>query len=247
MPNWFKKKKRHPDKEVGVLDVKPDFNEDFGKNKVQTVDVVPEHEAYFLKAEREVMKYFKDIRWDPSKGTISIGRNSYILLNAESFQKISEDLSHDLDISIERANFLYYKLAKTVGRSDARRFIYETGVTEPIAKLSCGPVYFAFTGNARVKFLESNITQDENFVIRYEHPHSFESDEFIRRNGPISKRPVCYWNAGYSAGWCSEAFSLDLDSREISCRAMNHDRCRFIMAQSDLLEQRVKESLEQGF
>ena len=51
-------------------------------------------------------------------------------------------------------------------------------------------------------------------------------------------------NAGYSSGWCEESFGLPLEAREISCRAAGHDRCRFVMAPAQHLEQRIEEYLE---
>ncbi|HME51777.1 MAG TPA: V4R domain-containing protein [Candidatus Lokiarchaeia archaeon] len=216
-------------------------------NAVQTVDVPPEFESLFSKAEETVAGYFDEMEWSPVKGTISISGSRYILLNAESFQAIPQDLSDDLDIPIEKANKLYYELAKSIGKRDARRFIYKMGVTDPIAKLSSGPVHFAFTGNARVSFLPSNPVPDETYLLRYDHPQSFEADEYLRKNGPRSKIPVCIWNSGYSAGWCTESFGIELDAREISCRAMGHKNCRFVMSSPETLEDNVKQTLEEGF
>lgn len=217
------------------------------ENEVQTVDVPPEFEALFAKAEEEVAKFFDDIEWSPTKGTIIIGGHRYLLISAESFQNIPYSLSQDLDLPMEKTYSLYYRLAKFIGQNDARRFIYATGVTDPIAKLSAGPVHFAFTGNARVSFLPSNPEPNENYLLRYDHPQSFEADIFIRKNGATSKRPICLYNSGYSSGWCSEAFSLNLDAEEIKCRAMGHKYCRFVMAPPDKLEERVKETIEEGF
>ncbi|MHA1684228.1 MAG: V4R domain-containing protein [Promethearchaeota archaeon] len=246
MPKWFRKKKSEIDIEDAIKSG-PFIPQPSRENDVQTVDVPPEFEELFSNAEELVAKFFDDVEWSPVKGTISIGGSRYILLNAESFQNIPLDLSRDLNIPISKANKLYYELGKAVGKRDARRFIYKMGVTEPIAKLSSGPVHFAFTGNARVSFLPSNPVPDETYLLRYDHPQSFEADEYIRKNGTNSTMPVCYWNAGYSSGWCSAAFNLDLDAREISCRAMGHKNCRFVMAVSDKLEENVKKTLEEGF
>ena len=217
------------------------------ENEVQTVDVPPEFEPLFSKAEENVSKFFESLDWSPTKGTIIIGGNRYLLISAESFQNIPNALSADLKIPLEKVYPLYYRLAKAVGQNDARRFIYTIGLIDPIAKLSAGPVHFAFTGNARVSFLPSNPEPNENYLLRYDHPQSFEADVYIRKNGPTSKIPICLWNCGYSAGWCSEAFGLDLDSQEIRCRAMNHKHCRFVMAPPDKLEERVKQTLDEGF
>lgn len=216
-------------------------------NEVQTVDVPPEFEPLFSKAEEHVSKFFEEMEWSPVKGTIIIAGNRYLLMSAESFQNMPNALSQELKIPLEKVYKLFYHLAKTIGQHDARRFIYATGVIDPIAKLSSGPVHFAFTGNARVSFLPSNPEPNENYLLRYDHPQSFEADVFIRKQGPNSKIPVCIWNCGYSAGWCSESFGLDLDSEEIHCRAMNDKYCRFVMAPPHKLEARIKDTLDAGF
>ncbi|MHC1591289.1 MAG: V4R domain-containing protein [Candidatus Helarchaeales archaeon] len=246
MPRWFQRKK----KDINIEDAiksGPYIPPPSRENEVQTVDVPPDFEPIFAKAEETVAKFFDDMEWSPIKGSIIIGGNRYLLMSAESFQNIPNALSQNLEVSFEKALKLYYKIAKFMGQADARRFIYAMGVTDPVGRLSAGPVHFAFTGNARVSFLPSNPTPDENYLLRYDHPQSFEADVFIRKNGPTAKMPICMWNAGYSAGWCSEAFGINLDAQEISCRAMNHKHCRFVMAPPKKLEERVKETLKEGF
>jgi len=246
MIKWFRKDKKDIDID-DLIKMVPYVPPPSRENEVQTVDVPPDFEALFSQAEENVAKFFDDIEWSPIKGTILVGGERYLLVSAESFQNISNSLSQDLNIPIERAFRLYYRIAKSIGQSDARRFIYKTGMTDPIGKLSAGPVHFAFTGNARVSFLPSNPVPDENYLLRYDHPQSFEADVYIRKFGPTSKLPICQWNSGYSAGWCSQSFGLDLDAREISCRAMGQKHCRFVMAPPEKLEDRVKETLEEGF
>lgn len=246
MVKWYRRKKS----EISVDDAVqsgPYIPPPSRENEVQTVDVPPEFEPLFSTAEETVASFFDDMDWSPAKGTLLIGGSRYVLLSAESLQDIPKALSHDLEIPIEKANKLFYKLAKSIGKDDARRFIYKMGVTDPIARLSAGPVHFAFTGNARVSFLPSNPVQDENYLLRYDHPQSFEADEYIRKNGPTSTYPVCIWNSGYSSGWCSESFGLELDAREISCRAMGHKHCRFVMSVENKLEENIKDTLKEGF
>lgn len=246
MPKWFRLKKEDINIDDLISSV-PYIPPPSRENQVQTADVPPEFEPLFSKAEENVAKFFDDIEWSPVNGSIIIAGNRYLLLSAESFQNIPNALSQDLNIPPERGFKLYYRIAKVMGQNDARRFIYQMGVTDPIAKLSAGPVHFAFTGNARVSFLPSNPVPNEDYLLRYDHPQSFEADVYIRKFGPVSKTPICFWNSGYSAGWCSQAFGLELDAREISCRAMNQKHCRFVMAPPDRLEERVKETLKEGF
>ncbi|MHA1104279.1 MAG: XylR N-terminal domain-containing protein [Promethearchaeota archaeon] len=201
MVKWYKRKKSN----ISIEDAMksgPYIPPLSRENEVQTVDVPPDFEPLFANAEETVANFFDDMDWSPTKGTLMIGGSRYVLMSAESLQDIPVALCNDLDIPIEKANKLFYKLARSIGKDDARRFIYKMGVTDPIAKLSAGPVHFAFTGNARVAFLPSNP---------------------------------------------SESFGIEVNAREISCRAMGHKHCRFVMAVESKLDDSVKETLKEGF
>lgn len=246
MPRWFRKQLKDIkiEDQVGAGPYVPPPKR---QNQVQTVIVPPEMEPLFFKAEEYVGKFFDDFHWDPTKGTILISGNRYLLISAESFRDMTRSLASELEIPEEKANNLYYKLAKYVGQSDARRFHYTMNVQDPIGKLSAGPVHFAYTGNAFVSLLPSSPSPDDNYILRYDHPQSFEADVWIRKYGAHSTFPVCYWNGGYSSGWCSESFGLKLEAREIHCRAKGDKVCRFVMAPKDKIEEVVSDSYKQGF
>ena len=167
MVKWYKRKKSEINVE-DALQSGPYIPPPSRENEVQTVDVPPDFEPLFAAAEETVASFFDDMDWSPTKGTLLIGGSRYVLLSSESLQNMPKALSHDLNIPIEKANKLYYKLAKSIGKDDARRFIYKMGVVDPIAKLSAGPVHFAFTGNARVAFLPSNPAPDDTYLLRYD-------------------------------------------------------------------------------
>ncbi len=68
-----------------------------------------------------------------------------------------------------------------------------------------------------------------------------EKAEAHLKAGISSDKPVDFLNSGYSAGWCSEAFGLKLEAKEITCKAMGDAQCRFVMAPSRRIRDRVKE------
>ncbi len=207
-----------------------------------TVKVPPQFEAIFDQAEKRVGQYFSGMERDPSRGVISIAGDRYILVRGESiFITLREKMTSDFGAAVAEA-FLY-DLAKTVGRGDARRFAEKMGLSDPIHKLSAGPVHFSHTGWAFVDILpESNPVPDDGYFLVYDHPNTFESASYTE-GGMKSEQPVCLFSAGYSAGWCSYSFGLELDAREIECIAKGDARCRFVMAPTKRLEGRVKEYL----
>ena len=138
-------------------------------------------------------------------------------------------------------NFLF-DIAHVIGMEDAKKFHSKMGVQDPIAKLSAGPVHFAYTGWAYVDILpESSPSPDENYFLKYHHPYSFEADSWIK-SGVKSDSPVCIMNAGYSSGWCEESFGFDLTAVEISCRAKGDDNCTFIMAPPHMIDSYIDKS-----
>lgn len=218
-------------------------------DELETVEVPDAFRDLFKEAEEKVSKYFDLLEWDPSTGRILIGGERYILVRASAMrlgfpEAIASMLELDGGLHSPYIVKLVYQLAKSLGRSDAKKFHLSMGLDNPLAKLSTGPIHFAYTGWAKVSIKpESNPTPDENYFLIYTHPQSFEADSYILTRGENSNLPICLMNAGYSSGWCSESFGIELDARELTCRAKGDKECLFIMAPVDKLEERVKEHL----
>ncbi|MBI4727396.1 XylR N-terminal domain-containing protein [candidate division TA06 bacterium] len=208
----------------------------------QTVKVPAQFESIFAEAEKNVRSFFASMVSDPTKGVITIGGERYILMRGESiFLSLRNKMIADFGAEVA-ASFLY-DLAKTVGRSDARHFAEKLGLKDPIQRLSAGPVHFSHTGWAFVDILpESRPTPDENYLLVYNHPNTFESAACLRQ-GKRSDHPVCLFSAGYSAGWCSFSFGIELDAREIMCLAAGAGDCRFVMAPPQRLQMQVDKYL----
>jgi son of sevenless-like protein len=182
----------------------------------------------FIQAENNLEGFFSELQREPDKGQLSIGGERYILTRAATF---SVQLRQLLEKEYGRiaADKLTYALGRAAGINDAEFFIRKLGLERGPSALSAGPVHFAMVGWAFVDiFPESAPTPDENYFLEYEHPYSFEADSYIQR-GVRSERPVCHMNAGYSSGWCQVSFGVELEAREITCRACGHDRCLFVM------------------
>lgn len=200
----------------------------------------------FKKAEETVGEYFKDLKFAPSKGTIEINDERYVLVRASalsydflnSFKQLYSDRGEDEAINI--AKNILFDIAHVIGLEDARNFHKKMKLKDPISKLSAGPIHFAYSGWAFVDILpESKPSPDENYFLKYHHPFSFEADSWIRA-GKKSKVPVCIMNSGYSSGWCEESFGIPLTAVEISCRAKGDKHCTFIMAPPNKIGQYLK-------
>ncbi len=208
--------------------------------------VAPEAmEPLFVAAERVVAEFFAQKVEEPEHGTIEIGSERYVLVRAASlsveFFRLVRDLvgaGREAEADAFARNVLF-DLAHGIGRSDAHTFAARTGATDPMVRLSAGPVLFAHAGWAKVELSpESSPTPDENFHTLFDHPYSFEADAWLRA-GVAADFPVCIMSAGYSSGWCAASYSMDLVATELTCRARGEAHCRFVMAPPHRIEERA--------
>ena len=208
---------------------------DFGK--ITTTVFVPEaFQNIFLRAEKHVRTYFSDSEKIAENGEILISGERYVLIRSaalsfEFMDAFKEFYSNRPPDEAKRigSNFLF-DIAHVIGRKDAKDFHKKMKLSDPVEKLSAGPVHFAFTGWANVEILpESNPVPGEDYFIKYIHHNSFEAQSWIKA-GRKSETPVCIMNGGYSSGWCEESFNTPLTAVEIECEAQGAENCTFIMA-----------------
>ncbi len=210
---------------------------------LKTVNVPRELEALFASAERVVSEYFEKRRDDPTRGTIEIFGERYVLVRAASlsfeFFRLARELygADRTDDADSFARNILFDLAHAIGKSDAESFHRKMELVDPIARLSAGPVHFAHTGWASVEIHpESHPSPDADYFLVYDHPYSFESNAWLEAK-QRADFPVCIMNAGYSSGWCAASFRMSLVASEILCRARGDECCRFVMAQPSRIEE----------
>lgn len=202
----------------------------------KTVHVPEAFKAIFDQAELNVRKYFDNTVADPEHGEIIINGERYVLFRAAAISYEFLDVFKELygnypeEEAAQIANNFLFDIAHVLGREDSKAFHEKMNLTDPIQKLSAGPVHFAYTGWANVEILSgSNPSPDENFYLHFHHHNSFEAQSWIKANRK-SDIPVCTMNCGYSSGWCEQSFGISLTTVEISCEAQGAERCTFIMA-----------------
>ncbi len=198
----------------------------------------------FERAEGFVEKLFSQIERRPDKGTLHVGGERYVLVRAEGlylswFDSLASTFGDDV------AREFIYNTAREIGRSDSAAFSARLGLTDGLDRLSSGPIHFAHAGWAFVEILDdSRPAVDDSYYLHYYHPNTFES-EVVKTRGRTLATPGCWFSAGYSAGWCSDAFQVDVHGREVRCTAKGDATCEFIMAPASKLdehEQRLRAS-----
>lgn len=207
---------------------------------VSTVKVPAPFEPLFEIAEKYVDALFKDFKREPQKGTIHVGGERYILVRGESlFSALFEQL--EKTFGEDNAQEFIYNMARFIGKADSKNFAINRDLKDPGEKLSTGPVHFAYSGWAFVDiYPTSKPSPDENYFLQYQHPNTFES-EIFKKKSLKPNHPICFFSAGYSAGWCSEAYGIEVHAREMLCTAKGDKCCEFIMSPFDKLNDYAKQ------
>lgn len=216
---------------------------DYIEKDLLSAEIPDQLHSIFSKAQIYINRYFNNRKENAKEGMISISGERYLLLRADTLALDFFDSVHNIYGANDEAhsviNALLFDISHTMGRSDARRFHESMGLTNPLEKLSAGPLHFAHTGWAKVHIEpESNPTPDENYTLYFEHTYSFEADSWIKKKRH-SRMPVCIMSSGYSSGWCSESFGLPLVTVEYLCRARGDPSCSFIMAPANRIKEHV--------
>ncbi|MBL7897823.1 MAG: XylR N-terminal domain-containing protein, partial [Crocinitomicaceae bacterium] len=167
----------------------------FGNPK-KTVIVPEAFKAIFDQAEINVKKYFTGAETDPENAEIIINGERYVLFRAAAISYEFLDVFKEFysnypeDEAVQIANNFLFDIAHVLGREDAKVFHQRMKLSDPLQKLSAGPVHFAYTGWANVELLpESNPSPDENFYLKFYHHNSFEAQSWIKAKR-TSKIPV---------------------------------------------------------
>ncbi len=219
---------------------------------LDTVRVPESLQPIFARAQDYVARYFQDRTREPDKGFIEISGERYILIRAASMSReffgLVSSLYHDRGEKEARSVTLgfLFDIAHSIGKADAKSFFSRMDVSDPIERLSAGPVHFSYTGWAFVEILpESHPSPDEDYYLIYDHPFSFEAHTWLEAK-QRTDFPVCAMNAGYSSGWCEESFGIPLVAAEIECRAKGDEHCRFIMAPPSRIKEHIARYSEQA-
>lgn len=199
----------------------------------------------------KVLGFHNDPKRILNKGAITISDERFVMMRAESisfdFIKTVEQFyqSKNKIDAFQLSSSLLYDLSHVLGREDAKKMRQKMGITDGLELLTVGPMNFAFTGWAKVEFLEDcNPAADGSFFLKFIHHNSFEAEAWINKS-ETSAHPVCIWNAGYSSGWCAESMGIELTTVEIECKAMGHEHCLFIMAPPDKIEGYLEKEVKQ--
>ncbi|MFW9920652.1 MAG: XylR N-terminal domain-containing protein [Candidatus Thorarchaeota archaeon] len=196
---------------------------------VKTVEAPEPMHPMIEAIEAQYQKIFSEnLTFNPEISRVKLLDNEVMLISLRTIAVTLKDELNDV-LGEQGRDMFMYKVGKAFGSSEAQRMLPKLTLGNVVERVAAGPIYAAFSGFVRVRLLPgSNVTDDENYILVYEHPNNFEA-AFWKADGRSAIESICYFNGGYAAGWCSVATGLDLDSEEISCEAASAPACRFIM------------------
>jgi hypothetical protein len=202
---------------------------------------VPETIEEALAAARSyVERRFSNFVRHPDEGVIRVDDERFVLVRCESlylglFDGLARRMGDDAAFEF------IYTMAHSIGSSDCEELTARRGAQSELERIACGPPFFAFNGWAAVEFFpDTEITSDDDCVLHYRHPNTFESEVLARRADIEVKAPACLFSAGYSAGWVSYALRKPMHARELQCVACGAESCEFVMAPEAQLDRQVK-------
>ena len=199
------------------------------KKRLVSVKCPKELEPSFLKAEKLVKKFFSKQTHDPKTAVRKVSDDRYMLVRAEALGYFIRKTAEKI-VGVENAKMFVFKFGHAIGKAEAKGFHKKFNLQIPDEKLAAGPVHFNYAGFAFVDLLPGcSPTPNMDYVLVYDHPHSFESEMQLKLEGK-SKDCVCNMNAGYSSGWCEESYGIPLIAKEVACVAKGDKFCRFVMA-----------------
>ncbi len=206
---------------------------------LRVVSCPPQFEDAFCSMQDRMSTFFSDIKMIPEEGRIEIGGMRFRFAQSKGLATAFRDTLTDI-YGEKGAEQILYKLGRSLGAIEAKTFHKSFGLDDPMEKLAAGPVYFAYTGWAFVEILPSSAPRpDEDYLLTYNHPNSFEADAFVLENKRAT-HPICWINSGYSSGWCSVSFGIPLEAREVTCVGMGDPHCTFIMTHRTKILERVE-------
>lgn len=196
-------------------------------------------QSLIARAAQEVRDYQTMILREPTKARVSISGEPYVLFPARPLALVLPQMINET-FGLHIGDKVMYQLGYAIAFTEAEHFFRTRNI--PLKELDyrvlTGPLYFAWTGFGNVELLDLKLCRDHTFHVLWESPNSFSAEAAIAAG--LHGR-YCHIQAGYAAGWCSEATGLELACQELACAAEGVKKCRFLIAPLQHLTSKVSD------
>jgi len=173
------------------------------------------------------------LRFEPEKGQIRLKDYRMVMLSAAALGCLRRELIETL--GQDQARGLMKRFGRAAGLADGMALAERFPEASPKRQMAYGPALHALEGVARIVRDASRSEVDLDggrYHVEAYWENSYEAEQHLELIGR-SEVPVCWTLAGYAAGHSSVAAGRDTVVVETECRAMGHDRCRFVVGFAD--------------
>jgi two-component system response regulator HydG len=175
----------------------------------------------------KVRQFTSKLRFAPNEGRIWLDERRMVLLHAEAFTSLREELMASLGVDTTRG--LLTRIGYAAGCRDAEMAWKMSGSQASIPELMrTGAVLHALQGFVLPENLlspDAIVQQGEDYYGEWIWKNSIEDEAHVALHG-VGTHAVCWTEVGYSSGYLSTCLARRILVREIECRAMGHDYCR---------------------
>lgn len=166
------------------------------------------------------------LHFRPDEGAIWLGEKRMLLLHAEAFGTLREELLEILGSDYTRG--LMTRIGYLSGSRDADLAIKTRINGSELDILAAGAQLHSLCGMVRVEPIRIEADQNKGYLYgEFTWTHSLESDQHVALRGH-SHDPVCWMEVGYSSGFLTRLMGKRILVRETQCRGAGDEVCRAI-------------------
>lgn len=177
----------------------------------------------------KVREFTSKLRFAPNEGRIWLEDRRMVLLNADTFSSLREELIASLGVDTARG--LLTRIGYAAGCRDAEMAWKMNDSQASTAELMrTGAILHALQGFVLPEDLpqpDAVNLQGNEYYFEWIWKHSIEAEGHIAQHG-IGAHAVCWNEVGYSMGYLSTCAGQRILVREIECSAMGHPHCRLV-------------------
>jgi len=164
--------------------------------------------------------------FNPQEGLIWLGEKRMLLLHAEAFGALRQELIDSMGVEFTRG--LFTRIGYLTGVRDADLAIKTRTSGTQLDILAAGAQLHALAGMVEVTPVCIEFDQSKGYLYgEFLWKHSVESDLHVASNG-TSSDPICWMEVGYSSGFLTRLMGKRILVRETECRACGDEVCRAV-------------------
>lgn len=166
------------------------------------------------------------LNFRPEEGQIWLGDKRMLLIHAESFGSLRQELVETMGTEYTRG--LLTRAGYLSGMRDAELAIKTRHNESELEMLAAGAQLHALSGMVEVEPVRVEADQERGYLYgEFIWKHSVEDDMHLAFNDKTNE-PVCWMEIGYSSGFLTRLMGKRVLVREVECLATGDNVCRAV-------------------